>query len=158
VVAPKDEPGPRLVVSGVVYQADGVTSAPGVLLYIWHTDATGRYTRRGDETGNGLRHGRLRGWMRTDEQGRYQFETIRPAAYPNQEIAAHIHATLTPPGGVEGYIEDYLFADDPLVSERETRRSGEQGRFGAVLVTTRSEDGVLRAQRDLRLPGRTEGY
>src|SRR5688572_27130373 len=37
------EQGPKLAVSGTVYKSDGKTPAPGVVLYVYQTDQTGRY-------------------------------------------------------------------------------------------------------------------
>lgn len=152
VIAPPGEPGERLVVSGVVYEPDGRTPAAGVMMYLWHTDATGVYPRSSDQRGNARRHGRLRGWLITDAQGRYQIETIKPAPYPNDTMAAHIHATLTRDGHSERWIEDFVFEGDPFVTEREARASREAGRFGPVLTPARGENGVLGAERDIRWP------
>lgn len=152
VIAPPEEPGERIVVAGVVYEPDGRTPAPGVLVYVWHTDATGVYPRSSDTRGNAPRHGRLRGWLITDALGRYEIETIKPAPYPDATMAAHIHVTLTRPGQREAYIDDFLFAGDPFLSEREMRASNASGRFGPVLSLVRTEDGTLRAERDLRAP------
>src|SRR5215218_6765936 len=35
------EEGPQLEVSGIVYQRDGKTPAPNVILYVYHTDQQG---------------------------------------------------------------------------------------------------------------------
>jgi protocatechuate 3,4-dioxygenase beta subunit len=43
-IATASELGERLEMSGIVYQADGKTPAPNVILYVYHTDATGHYT------------------------------------------------------------------------------------------------------------------
>lgn len=151
VLAGPDEPGERLVVEGTVFQADGVTPAPGVLLYAYQTDATGRYSRRGDETGNGRRHGRLRGWLATDERGRYRIDTIRPAGYPGSDEPAHVHVTLRPPGGEEIWIDSIEFADDPRLTA--VQRARREGRGGTGIVDpVRGEDGVWRATRDVVLP------
>lgn len=152
VIAPPAEPGERLIVSGVVYEPDGRTPVPGALMYAYHTDATGVYPRASEERGNSRRHGRLRAWLVTDAQGRYQFETIRPAPYPDSTIAAHIHATLTRDGQSERWIEDFLFEDDRLVTDRQRRDSEAEGRFGFVLRTTPDAEGTLRAERDIRWP------
>ena len=152
VIAPSDEPGERLVISGVVYEPDGRTPAPGVMMYVWQTDATGVYPRAGDQRGNARRHGRLRAWLITDEQGRYELETIKPAPYPGETMAAHIHATLTREGQSERYIADFLFDGDPFISEREARASQEAGRLGPVLTLVRGEDGFLHAGRDILWP------
>ena len=69
-------------VAGVInewLEADGAPAA-GIIVYAYQTDATGIYPR------GSTRHGRLRGWVRTDEAGRYRFDTIRPGAY-TQKIA-----------------------------------------------------------------------
>ncbi|HEX2162589.1 MAG TPA: intradiol ring-cleavage dioxygenase [Thermoanaerobaculia bacterium] len=151
VLAGPDEPGERLVVEGTVFQADGVTPAPGVLLYAYHTDATGRYSRRGDETGNGRRHGRLRGWLVTDDRGRYRIDTVRPAGYPGSDEPAHVHVTLRPPGGEEIWIDSIEFADDPrLTAAQRARREGRGG--PGIVDPARGEDGVWRATRDVVLP------
>src|SRR3712207_3672531 len=39
--------GPKLEISGVVYRQDGRTPAPGVILYVYHTDQKGVYPTRG---------------------------------------------------------------------------------------------------------------
>lgn len=150
-IAPPDEPGERLVLEGTVYRADGETPAPGVVIYAYHTDAEGIYSKRGDETGNGRRHGRLRAWVRTGEDGRYRFDTIRPASYPNNTIAQHVHMTVLPPDGEESWIDDVNFTDDPLLTERD-RRDPPPGRGGSGVVTPRRDaDDAWHATRDVVL-------
>lgn len=73
----KDD-GEPMTISGTVYQSDGKTVAPNVLLYFYHTDKFGIYGRQGQP-----KHGRFRGWLLTNEKGRYEFASIRPASYPN---------------------------------------------------------------------------
>jgi protocatechuate 3,4-dioxygenase beta subunit len=41
----RDEP---MIVSGTVFQADGKTPAPNILIYFYHTDAAGIYGRSGE--------------------------------------------------------------------------------------------------------------
>jgi protocatechuate 3,4-dioxygenase, beta subunit len=60
---------PKMHVTGTVYKSDGKTPAPDVVLYIYHTDKSGIYPTKGDESGWGKRHGYLRGWIKTNEQG-----------------------------------------------------------------------------------------
>jgi len=149
-IAGPDERGERLVLEGTVFEADGVTPAAGVLLYLYHTNADGRYEPRGEVTGNERRHGALRGWVRTRQDGRYRVETIRPAPYPNRREPAHIHLTVTPPGGEETWIDSVVFDDDPLVSaDDRDRRTGRGG--SGVVTLERDADGVLHAVRDIVL-------
>ena len=88
VVAGPAEPGARLVVEGRVLAADGESPVAGATVLVFHTDAEGYYSPGGMDEGNA----RLCGVMRTDEEGRYRFETIRPAHYATGGgPAAHVH-------------------------------------------------------------------
>ena len=64
-----NEPGPKMIISGIIYKADGKTPAPDVVLYIYHTDQTGHYTPKANATGWAKRHGYIRGWMKTNKKG-----------------------------------------------------------------------------------------
>ncbi|MBI3006203.1 MAG: hypothetical protein HYY49_12430 [Ignavibacteriales bacterium] len=43
VIASKDEPGERMIVSGRVIAADGKTPVAGIRVQVYHTDAKGYY-------------------------------------------------------------------------------------------------------------------
>jgi len=73
VIAGKDEPGERFIVTGRML-AEG-TPVAGASIYVFHADADGRYTRNGR---NNDQNARQHGAMRSDANGRYRFETIRP--------------------------------------------------------------------------------
>lgn len=139
-LAPADEPGERLVLEGTVKESDGVTPAAGVVLYAYHTDAGGVYPDRAEQTGNGRRHGRLRGWLETGEDGRYRIDTVRPGTYPSRSEAAHVHFTVLPPDGEEYWLPAVVFAGDPLITDEEN-----------VVTLERGDDGVWRGTWDLAL-------
>src|SRR5687767_14753372 len=103
--------GTSLRIHGIVYKADGKTPASNVVLYVYHTDHTGVYPVKGNEKGWERRHGYLRGWMKTDENGAYELLTKRPAPYPGGGNPAHIHCIVKEPGVNEYYIGDFLFVD-----------------------------------------------
>lgn len=141
-----DEPGPKVKISGTIYESDGTTPAEGVILYVYHTDQEGRYATRGDETGWGKRHGYIRGWMKTGKNGRYTFYTLKPGVYPNRSAPAHIHPTILEPNGKYYWLGSYHFAGDPLLTEAEmdpeAPRGGSSGlleleKEGELLVGTR---------------------
>src|SRR5258707_7574622 len=67
-----NEPGEPLEIEGTIYKLDGKIPAPNVILYVYHTDATGHYSPSEGQTGNARRHGHLRGWLRSDSTGRYK--------------------------------------------------------------------------------------
>lgn len=137
VVAPPDEPGEPLIVRGRVFAPDGETPVPGVVLYVYQTDAQGHYRR------SLLRTPRLRGWVRTDQAGRYEYRTIRPGSYPSRRAAAHVHVQLWGAGYEPQYSTDLLFADDPLLSDRDRERSRAAGTFAHVCEPGRAAGGEL---------------
>ena len=143
-IAGPEEPGDPLVISGTVYRPDGSTPAPGVILYVYHTNAEGIYPKRGTETGNGRRHGYLRSWVKTNAQGRYRVKTIRPGTYPTRSEPAHIHMTVKPPGRAEGWIDSLVFAGDPLITPENRDRL-------CVIELTGDDDGAWRGTRDIVL-------
>jgi protocatechuate 3,4-dioxygenase beta subunit len=149
-LAPPGEAGEPLFIAGRVLRADGRTPAAGVLLYLYQTNAAGAYPRRGSETENGRRHGYLRGWLRTDARGNYCVATIRPGGHPGRPDPAHIHATVTEPGQAEGYIDEFVFADDPRVTPAMRAKPRPRGGSGVVRLV-RTPDGVWRGERTIVL-------
>jgi protocatechuate 3,4-dioxygenase beta subunit len=150
-IAPENEPGEPLVMRGTIFQEDGKTPAKDVILYVYHTNDHGIYPRTTPDDGTPRwRHGTLRGSMKTGEDGRYEFRTIRPARYPTNSAPAHIHATITAPGIPEYRIDDFLFEGDPLLTE-DARRGHGRGGFPHVIRLTRDADGVWQGTRDIRV-------
>ena len=144
----ENEKGEPLEISGTVYESDGKTPAPNTLIYLYHTDLEGHYGR-----GQGVAHihGRYRGWMLTDKNGRYSFRTIKPAPYPENRFAAHIHMTRTTAKLKESSVDSILFEGDKLISAQERAEAGKKGGFNPILTLERGGDGVLRATRGLLL-------
>jgi protocatechuate 3,4-dioxygenase beta subunit len=145
-IASRDEPGERLIVSGRVFGQDGKTPLAGVSIYVYHTDAKGLYT---PET-NDNRNPRLRGYMRTDEQGRYEYSTIKPAPYPNNRIPAHIHYMVNAPGYKERIFE-IVFEGDPSIDNRIRADAAKEGSAFSIRSLTRDQQGVWRCVQDVRL-------
>jgi len=141
------EPGEPLIVSGTIYSPDGQTPLGGITLYVYQTDATGRYSTSGGDN----RATRIHGVMRTNADGRYEFRTIKPASYPNSRNPAHIHAYVSGPGYPEYWIDEYLFAEDPFVTEEARQKAAGQKTFSPILNLTRGSDGILRAVRDIKI-------
>lgn len=150
VIPPEGEPGDPLLLSGIVYERDGTTPAPGVVIYAHHTNAAGVYPPAEGATGWARRHGYLRGWVKTDAQGRYQFRTIRPASYPNSEAPAHIHLIIKEPDHREYWIDDVVFEGDPYVTASRRQRQHPRGGSG-VITLTRDAEGRWHGTRDIVL-------
>jgi protocatechuate 3,4-dioxygenase beta subunit len=152
VIAGSQERGTPLRVKGRVLQPDGRTPAPGVTVYAYQADASGLYAREGGA------EPRLRGFLTTDAEGRFEYRTVRPAPYPGGRVAAHVHHQLWGGGWPAQWSEDLLFADDPLVSPRERERSAQRGRFGGIRQPVRGPDGVLEVEIELRLEPRGDRF
>lgn len=155
-IPPEGEAGEPLIVSGTVFKENGRTPAAGVTIYAYHTNAAGIYPKRTPNDGRPQwRHGYLRGWMRTGRDGRYEFRTIKPAAYPGRNEPAHIHLTISAVNHPE-YSGTIWFADDPLITPELRARDAaieptRTMRPAAILTLVRDAGGVLRGTHDIRL-------
>ncbi len=123
--------GDRLNLTGRVLTRSGKPVA-GTLLDFWQADGNGRYDNVGYM---------LRGHQLTDDQGRYQLETVLPGNYGGR--TRHIHVKVQAPGGdvlttqlffpeEESNQRDSIFRPELLVSLNETER-GKEARFDFVL-------------------------
>ncbi len=155
-IAPAGEPGEGLAISGTVYRNDGKTPAGNVIVYLYHTDVNGIYPTDENATGRNP-HGRLRGWVKTDARGSYSFSTIRPASYPNSEAPQHIHVIVKEDGVAPYWIDEYLFEDDPNLTEKERSRQEKRGGSGLVRLTKNAQ-GIWQGRRDIILGKNVPGY
>ncbi len=143
------EPGPKLIVNGVIYKADRKTPASNVVMYLYHTDQKGLYSGGEKETGWGKRHGSIRGWIKTNEKGEYQFLTLKPASYPGSTIPAHIHPTVKEACCTEYYIDDYFFDDDVFLTKQERTKLTQRG--GNGILQLKMKNGIYYATRNITL-------
>ena len=141
--------GMKMLLTGTVFKADGNTPAPNVILYIYHTDQEGIYPNRQGAAGWEKRHGYLRGWIKTGNDGKFYFLTNRPAPYPGRAEPAHIHITVKEPGFKEYYLDSYHFTDDPLLTAK--IKDQLPGYGGSGLVTPVQKNDVFIAKRDIYL-------
>ena len=147
-LADENDAGERLIISGTVFDSEGKTPAPNVLIYAYHTDAKGFYGRGPAEHPHGKHHG----WMLTDDKGRYELRTIKPAQYPVRDTPAHIHYTLTGVNFKEYWIDDVWFEGDDLITpEIKKKQLSGRGGFNPIIKLEKSADGVLRGVRDIQL-------
>ncbi|MBS1796309.1 MAG: intradiol ring-cleavage dioxygenase [Acidobacteria bacterium] len=147
-LADEKDAGEPLVIAGTVYEKDGRTPAPNILIYAYHTNAEGFYGRGKGEHPHGKHHG----WMLTGKDGRYEFRTIKPAPYPARDTPAHIHFTLTGLRFREYWIDDVWFEGDELITpEIKKKQLSGRGGFNPIVRLERGADGVRRGLRDIRL-------
>lgn len=148
-LAPRGEPGAPMRITGRVLDGLGHPRA-GVVVYAYQTDASGVYPRPVQRLGReAMRHGQLRGWVRSDAQGRYTIDTIRPGSYPGEEVAEHVHMHVLEPGCFTYFIDDLMFLDDLKLSAEERRQAngtGGNGFLQPVMI-----DGRWQVDRDIVL-------
>ena len=149
-MAPAGEPGEPMRIEGRVTQADGQTPAEGVVVYAYQTNAEGLYANGSAETEWSRRHGRLRAWVKTDADGRYGFDTIKPAPYPNRTMPAHVHLTIAEPGRRAYYIDDIVFDGEFGVTPAYRRNQELRGGSG-ILQLQRTDEGLWLARRNIVL-------
>ena len=144
-----------MVIEGTVRDESG-DPVEGVIVYAYHTNDRGMYPPIDSLSGSWAgRHGQLRSWVRSDSDGRYRFETIRPGSYPNGDAAAHVHMHIIEPGRCTYYLTSIHFTDDPLVESDES----EAPRGGPALVTPRrTPGGGWIVTRDITLGANVPGY
>lgn len=117
--------GERLVLNARVVDPAGKPISDA-RVEIWQVDHQGIYLHPGDP--NVRRRDsafQAYGEARTDADGHVRFTTIRPPAYEGRP--AHIHAKITPPGGLT-LTTQFYFADDALLA-----RDGIVRRLGRAL-------------------------
>lgn len=112
-VASPGEPGARLVVTGRTL--DGRTPVAGVSIFVFHTDARGRYATDIPDLTTAELNPRLHAALRTDSEGRYRYDTIWPGSYDNGP--AHVHYVVKAQG-YEPLLLSLQFDDDPMVIGR----------------------------------------
>jgi protocatechuate 3,4-dioxygenase beta subunit len=111
--------GQRIIVHGRVLDENG-KPLPATLIEVWQANAGGRYRHVVDNWPSPL-DPNFTGLGRTltDDQGRYQFTTIKPGAYPwrNNDNAwrpAHIHFSLFGRAFTQRLVTQMYFPGDPL--------------------------------------------
>lgn len=147
---------PKLKITGTVFKKDGKTPAENVIIYIYHTNRNGIYETKGNVTGWARRHGFTRGWVKTGKDGKYTFYTFRPAAYPDGSEPEHIHTTVKEPDKNEYYLDDYLFDDDPILTQNIRVKLNNRG--GSGIMKPIVENGILTIKRNIILGQNIPNY
>jgi len=145
-LAPAEEPGERMIISGTVYDKDGVTPVKDAVLYLYQTDQRGIYS---DDTSS--HNPKLFGYLKTDANGSYGISTIRPGHYPVIQAAAHIHVNIKVPGQPE-YDVMFQFYDDSRIKDRRRARTDTYLKEFGLIKLMPDDKGILRGVHNLMPP------
>jgi protocatechuate 3,4-dioxygenase beta subunit len=138
-----NDEGQKLLITGKVFANDGVTPAINVIIYYWQTDNKGYYSSKTSQSKKSKRHGYIRGWVKSDNAGNYSIYTIKPKAYPNRSLPAHIHLSIKEPNIKDEYYTDNLVFDyDPLLTTDKRKKLKNRGGSG-ILRTLISENMII---------------
>lgn len=142
--------GQKLLITGTIFQRDGKTPAPNVILYYYHTDINGLYSKKAGIDQKASKHGYIRGWVKSDLQGKYSIYTVRPASYPNSDEPAHIHPAVKEPNNInEYYLDALVFDDDKFLTSQ--KRKAHKNRGGSGVLRVLLQDDLQIAEHNIIL-------
>ena len=132
--------GQKLLITGTIFKRDGITPAPDVILYYYHTNIDGFYADKPDLDRRVVRHCYIRGWVKSDKKGQYSIYTVRPASYPNSKEPAHIHPAIVE-SEIENpyYIDGFVFDDDVFLTSEKRKHAENRGGSGILRVLEKGD-------------------
>lgn len=126
-----DEPGLKMTIKCTITDASG-KAVPNALVYMYQTSDKGWYSdtaahisvNSGDSN-----HARLFGYVRTNEFGEFEMESIRPRGYPRSDLPAHIHIHVWSEDGkaIHRLPDELLFEEDDRLTPARKKEALEYG-------------------------------
>ncbi len=147
-LAGETESGTKIRITGRVQNLDCSEFIPETIIDVWHADNDGKYDNEGYH---------LRGKTKTNAQGFFIFETIKPGEYLNgsKYRPSHIHFKITPPGHSTLTTQLY-FAGDTSIAE-DAAASISSGQYDAthrIIELVDDGNGVLEGTWDIAIDGK----
>ena len=146
-LASKEEAGERMIISGRVFSLDCTQFLPDTIVDVWHASHEGKYD---NDSYN------LRGVTKTNSQGFYMFETIKPGKYLNgrKYRPSHIHFKIKPPEFSTLTTQLYFEGDTDIDHDRSASiTSGQYDATNRIIPLTKNEEGILEGTWDIIING-----
>jgi protocatechuate 3,4-dioxygenase, beta subunit len=111
--------GQRIQICGRVLDEEGAPVC-GAVVEMWQANAAGKYIHEYDKTDSPVDPNFIgTGRMLSDEEGRFEFLSIKPGAYPVPESdwwwrPPHVHFSIFGPSWMSRLVTQMFFPGDPL--------------------------------------------
>jgi len=157
-LAPPGVAGDRFTLAGRVLDGDG-NPVPDAILELWQANAHGKYAHPDDPQQKPLEPG-FHGYGRifTDDQGRFQFASIRPGPVPGPEgkpQAPHIAVSVFARGLGRRLVTRIYFPDEPANESDYVLHLAPAERRSTLIAKKGPEAGRLEWEVILQGPGET---
>ncbi|WBX73636.1 hypothetical protein PG913_12525 [Tenacibaculum pacificus] len=111
--------GDKIIVSGKLYGGEDKSKPiANAMIEVWHADSDGIYHPVGDGNVSDYKADKitLRGFVNTNAEGDYIFESIRPGVYPGRP--RHFHYKITA-NGYKTLVTQIYFKGDPTTADED---------------------------------------
>ena len=147
-----DQKTDQLQITGVVYESDGVTPAKDVVIYLYQHDENGEFQF---EEENGKKRLRHRMWIKTDDKGRYTFNTFMPGQaiiplnYPRRYGPKQIYLVAKTNESKDFNLPAFMFEGDDRLSKSCIKRLKRKG--VDCILSPQNENGKMVARKNITL-------
>jgi len=111
-----NEPGEKLLVKGNIIDEDG-KPVNGAAIFAYQTDVNGIYSEQGSN------NPRIKGYLKSGNNGEFLIHTIIPGSYPESRNPKHIHFEIKKEGFKDSFFE-IVFEGDPYLTDSFIRSDG----------------------------------
>ena len=137
----------KIIITGTIYESDGVTPAKNVVLTISHADEDGNFDLRKKDDKDYLYH---KATIKTDVDGNYYFYTFIPGNDRRFNQLQEIFLLAKTEQEVEFIMPTLLFDQDPLLTKRCRKRITKNSDLSHILKP-KKVDGLLKVKHDIIL-------
>ena len=147
MLALANEQGERMIISGRILNLECNEFIPNTVVDVWQANNEGQYDNQGFT---------LRGFTKSNDQGFYLFETVKPGKYLNGNSfrPSHIHYKVSPPGFNTLTTQLYFEGDTSI--ENDAAASITSGIYDAthrIISLIENSDNILEGTFDIVING-----